>query len=76
MTSKQAKDEIIKAFMMERGCSRLNAAGYAMHALVTEYNAIQARLGCKLTTVIVDSGQLMPTSPDYENTDIAHLAGN
>ena len=53
-----ALENLIKAHLSERGCSRLNAAGYAVGAALDEYNAIQKRLGCKNTCVIVDSGQV------------------
>lgn len=57
-TTKQSIDCLIDACMAERGCSRLIAANYAAQACLDEYNRIQADLGSKAESQIVDSGYL------------------
>ena len=56
----QAVENLICTIIQERGCSRLIATGYALHVLCNEYNAMQRRLGCLSTTVVVDEGQVKP----------------
>lgn len=55
-TTKQSIECLIDAFIAERGCSRLIAAGYAAQACIDEYNNIQKRLGSTARSRIVDAG--------------------
>lgn len=56
--TQNALANLLDAFMAERGCSRLNAAGYAVQATVDEYNRISQSLGTRSPLTTVAKGYL------------------